>query len=341
MNVSDLGEFGLIERLTGVFETHYRPSRVPDAGHRLLLGIGDDAAVWEAPAGRTVFTCDAMVAGSHFDLSYSRPEDVGWRAMVSCQSDVAAMGFRPAYSTVTLGLTGAEPVEQVDGLYEGMAEACSRFDGRVVGGDVVRSKTMFVSVAMTGADPSADGGPPVRPMTRSGAKAGDVVAVAGMLGGSAGGLRLLMRGDHSQGPDTTALVHAHRRPEPRVEAGVWLAANGVACAVDVSDGLIDDLGRVCGASGVAASVRLAELPVEPALKTMFPDEWPDLALGGGEGYQLLFTASADVVVEAKAVDASITAIGEIVAGDPKVTILAEDGSPIKTTASGFDHFGER
>ena len=338
MNVSDLGEFGLIERLTGVFADNYRPpeSRA-DGRFELLIGVGDDAAAWAGPAGTTVLTCDAMVAGTHFDLAYAAPGDVGWRAMVSCQSDVAAMGFRPAFSTVTLGLTGSEPAEQLDELYVGMAQACSHFGGRVVGGDIVRSKTMFISVAMVGTDPSSDPEKPARPMTRSAAEPGDVIAVTGPVGASAGGLRLLISGAETNVTEAT-LTHAHLRPEPRVMTGIWLAASGVTCAVDVSDGLVDDLGRVCRASGAAARLRLSEIPVDPALKKVFPDDWLELALGGGEGYQLLFTAPAEVVDAARSTDPSIVAIGEIAAGPPRVTVLDDTGTPIEAGVAGFDHF---
>ncbi len=344
MNVSNLGEFSLIERLTSVFADNYRPpeSRANDR-FELLIGVGDDAAAWSGPAGTTVLTCDAMVAGTHFDLAYAAPGDVGWRAMVSCQSDVAAMGFRPAFSTVTLGLTGNEPAEQMDELYVGMAQACSHFGGRLVGGDIVRSKTMFISVAMVGTDPSADPDMPGRPMTRSGAEPGDVIAVTGPVGGSAGGLRLLISSSDAHADAETnvtgaMLTHAHLRPEPRVATGIWLATNGVACAVDVSDGLVDDLGRVCRASAVAARVQLSKIPVDPALKKVFPDDWLEMALGGGEGYQLLFTAPASVVQAAQRTDPAIVAIGEIAAGPSQVTVLDDTGTPIKTDVAGFDHF---
>ncbi len=338
--VSRLSEFGLIERLVSVFDRNFRPEGEPLDGLALVLGNGDDAAAWEGPAGATVFTCDAMVDGSHFDLSYSTPADVGWRSMVSCQSDIAAMGFHPTYSTVSLGLTGTESPDLLDDLYTGMAQACSRFGGRVVGGDVVRSGTMFISVAMVGAASHGVGETAARPMTRSGAKPGDVIALTGPLGGSAGGLKLLMSGPVPGGPSGqgATLVQAHRRPEPAVTTGVWLAANGVACASDISDGLTADLGRVCRASGAAAVIRLAEVPVEPALRAVFPNDWVDLALGGGEGYQLLFTASAEVVEAARAAYPAITPIGKVVAGEPQVTVLDENDEQVKPGITGFEHF---
>jgi thiamine-monophosphate kinase len=207
----------------------------------------------------------------------------------------------------------------------------------VVGGDVVRSTAMFISVAMVGAQANGEDEMTIRPMTRSGAKPGDVIAVTGPLGGSAGGLRLLMSGASPDGPEAT-LIRAHRRPEPSVATGVWLAANGVACAVDISDGLTADLGRVCRASNAAAIIQLADLPVEPELKAAFPDDWPEMALGGGEGYQLLFAAPAKVVEVARTMNPAITPIGEIVAGEPQVTVLDKNGEQVKPSSAGHDHF---
>ena len=338
VSVQELGEFGLIDRLRRVFETNYSRRGERDDPFRLLVGNGDDAAAWDGPAGTTVLTCDAMAAGTHFDLAYSKPEDVGWRAMVSCQSDIAAMGYVPAYSTVTVGLTGQEDAETVDHLYVGMAQACSRYGGRIVGGDVVRAVGLFLSVAMIGADPSAPTGRPTRPMTRSAARAGDVIAVAGPVGGSAGGLKILKEGVDARGPDAEALVREHLRPRPRVWTAIRLAAAGVRCAVDISDGLLADLMRVCGSSGKSAVVRIADLPVQPELKAVFPDDWRELALSGGEGYQLLFTARKELVDSSREVDPDVVAIGEVLDGQGEVSVVAEDGSRIEGR-SGFDHFG--
>ncbi len=337
MSVGELGEFGLIDRLSRVFETNYSRRGERDDPFRLLVENGDDAAAWVGPAGTTVLTCDAMVAGTHFDFAYSSPEDVGWRAMVSCQSDIAAMGFVPAYSTVTVGLTGTEEAETIERLYVGMAQACSRYGGRIVGGDVVRAVGIFLSVAMVGADPSAAAGRPTRPMMRSAAREGDVIAVTGPVGGSAGGLRVLKDGMDLRVSDAQSLVRAHLRPRPRVSTAIRLAAAGVRCAVDISDGLLADLTRVCGSSGKGALVRMADLPVQPELKVVFPDDWREMAISGGEGYQLLFTAPEGLIDTAREVDPDIVSIGEVLDGQLGVSVVDEDGSRIEGR-SGFDHF---
>ena len=337
MSVQELGEFGLIDRLRHVFEANYSHRGERGDPLRLLVENGDDAAAWDGPAGTTVLTCDAMAAGTHFDLAYSSPEDVGWRAMVSCQSDIAAMGFLPSYSTVTVGLTGEEDAETVERMYVGMAQACSRYGGRIVGGDVVRAVGVFISVAMIGADPSVSTGRATRPMTRSAARAGDVIAVTGPVGGSAGGLEILKEGKDALGTDAEALVRAHLRPRPRVWTAIRLAAAGVRCAVDISDGLLADLMRVCESSGKGAVVRTAELPVQPELKAVFPDDWRELALSGGEGYQLLFTAPRELVDAAREIDPDIVSIGEVLDDQREVSVVTEDGSSFEGRI-GFDHF---
>ena len=335
--VRDLGEFGLIEVLAAAFEADFSPyhgMREP----RLKVANGDDSAAWEAPAGTSVLTCDAIAAGSHFDLAHSDPEDVGWRAVAACQSDIAAMGFAPSHSTVTLGLTGDEDVEMVRRIYGGMAQACSRFGGRVVGGDVIRAGTLFLSVAMVGVDPAAGDAAPTRPMTRADARPGDVIAVTGPLGGSAGGLRLLMAGQGAMGGAARSLVRAHLRPEPRVETGIFLAGAGVRCAIDVSDGLGADLGRICRASGVGAVIDLDDLPAHPALPGAFPDDWRRMALSGGEDYQILFAAPSHLVDLARRADPSIAPIGRMEAGEPSVRVTGGDGDEMEA-GGGFDHFG--
>jgi thiamine-monophosphate kinase len=259
--------------------------------------------------------------------------------MVSCQSDVAAMGFMPRYSTITLGLRGNETCDLIDRIYVGMAKACSQFGGRVVGGDVVRSETMFISVAMVGSGPATDHRQVTRPMMRSAAQQGDVIAVTGPLGNSAGGLKLLMSNRSVQDSATTMLMDAHRRPEPMVRAGIWLAANGIRCAVDISDGLIDDLTRICIASGVGAKLQLSKLPVDPELKSIFPDKWRDMALGGGEGYQLAFTIPTNVLKEIQnSTEIPVIEIGQIIAGDPKVILLDSAGTEVTLCSTGFEHF---
>ena len=329
MLISDLGEFGLINKLSLAIDSggESRPG--------LRISIGDDAAAWDAPAGTTVLTTDTMVEGVHFDLAWMDWADLGWKAIAVNLSDVAAMGCAPTYGVVTLGLRDDLPVDGVAAMYGGMAVACKRFGCTVVGGDTVRSPVFFVTVAMQGSTGPADS-----LLTRGGASPGDAVAVTGAVGSSAAGLRILRGGAGSIDAATASrLTSAHRRPEPRVAEGRALAMAGASAAIDVSDGLLADLTKLCEASGVDAELHAPSVPVDPLLKAAFADDWLELAITGGEDYELLFTAPRDVVERVIAeVDVPITVIGEVIAGRGTVTVLDASGAAFDLDGRGWDHF---
>lgn len=331
MFVKNLGEFQLIDLLASALGAEHD---VAPPG-RLLLSIGDDAAAWRGADEATVLTTDTMVEGVHFSLDWTDWESLGWKAMATNQSDIAAMGCTPMYAVVSLGLRGDLPVEGLAGMYRGMAAARSANGGAVVGGDVVRSPTFFVTVAMTG---SAEGDEPL--LTRDTARPGDIVAVTGALGSSAGGLRILQADPAVDGEAETYLRSAHNRPVPRVPEGRTLRALGVTAAIDVSDGLVSDLGKVCVASGVGIDLLADSVPVDDRLKLAFPDEWLRLALSGGEDYELAFAAPAKIVEEAqKALDVHVTPIGRVREGDG-VRVLDADGVAMPVGHGGWDHFGK-
>ena len=330
MRVKDIGEFRLIDMLIEVLDT-----QDADAG-ALTVAAGDDAAAWSGPAGITVMTTDTLVDRVHFDLGRTSWRDLGWKSVAVNLSDIAAMGCRPAHSVVTLGLPGDTPVNGLTELYRGMVEACRRHGGILVGGDVVRSEALFVTVAMTGIAGSGDG--PL--LTRGAARPGDRVAVTGSLGSSAGGLKALVEGQVSNVEGAERLRAAHNRPEPRVREGVLLRRHGVEAAIDVSDGLVDDLAKLCRASGVGARVHADALPVDGALRAAFPSEWRELALSGGEDYELLFAAPPPVMDRTlSALEVEATVIGEIVAEAEGVAVLDAAGEPIALERGGWDHFG--
>ena len=340
MLVRDVGEFELIGMLADVLETE-ESSRRADPGdggqHALRLSIGDDAAAWDAPAGATVLTTDTMVAGVHFTTDTTSWRDLGWKAVAVNLSDIAAMGAWPTFSVVTLGLTGAEPVDSVKAMYEGMKELCGQFGTRVIGGDVVRAPVLFITVAMTGA--AQEHGAPL--LTRDAARPGDLIAVTGSLGCSAGGLALIEeKAETSSSPGVAHLLEAHRRPMPRVREGCALVRHGVETAMDVSDGLVADLAKLCEASRVSAVVWADRLPIDEHLTAAFPGQCLSMALEGGEDYELLFTAPTNVVERASAdFDVPVTVIGEIRGEGHGVEVLDADGKPIGVGAGGWDHFG--
>ena len=219
-------------------------------------------------------------------------------------------------------------------MYRGMMDICAEFGARIIGGDMVRSPVAFVTVALTGI---AAG----QPMVRTAALPGHQVAVSGPVGGSAGGLRQLLAGLEKSGDGESELVALHRRPRPHIAAGLALAAAGVNSAMDVSDGLVDDLGKLCTASRCRRPNILRPGTRDPCtLKAAFPDDWLDLALYGGEDYVLLFTAPEDIMSAAMMeLGEGASVIGEITDADPGVvTIVDASGVPLTRTGAGWDHF---
>jgi len=225
-----------------------------------------------------LLAADAVVAGVHCDLDLVGLDDMGWKAIVANVSDVAAVGGRPCYALVTV----AGPLATIDFdlLYDGLVAASNAYECPIVGGDLSTSVTLVVSVAVVG----DAGGPEPPPVLRSGALPGDVLFVTGPLGSSAAGLELLRTGKSSEAPD---LVLSHRRPRARLDEGTAARVGGATAMIDVSDGLSSDLRHLAEASGVG--VVLDRVPVAIGVSRV-SDDPEAMALGGGEDYELLFTA---------------------------------------------------
>lgn len=330
------GEFALIASLKALLAER-RPVRIPAGAHGLLVGIGDDCAVWRCGDTVQLATTDTMVDGVHFRRPTTGWRDLGWKALAVNLSDIAAMGGAPDYALVTLGLP--PDVDQADilDLYHGLQDCATAFSTELAGGDIVRSRQLFISVALIGrAGSSAPF--PNSVLLRSTAQPGDAIAVTGWLGSSAGGLHLL-DGAGTVTTDTAVLAAAHRRPEPRLGSGRLALDAGVRCGMDISDGLAGDLEKLCLASGAAAEVELAALPVAPALRSAFPDRWEDLALSGGEDYELLLCAPAEVLTAvAERSEVPVTIIGTVTAGPPgRVVIRDREGVPRPVERAGWDH----
>ena len=332
MRISELGEFGLIALVQRWTQAAGFPT---DSPFQLAVDNGDDAAAVTFRRGPVteLYTTDTMVDGIHFTAATTPWRDLGWKAIASNISDVAAMGGQPGVALITLGLPPDTEVSAIEELYAGMTEICRDFGARIVGGDMVRSPVAFITVALTGI---AAG----EPTLRTAAKPGYQVAVTGPVGGSAAGLRALLDPPAQRGKVVETLIDQHRRPRPHVAEGKILTAAGVRSAMDVSDGLADDLGKLCAASGVSATLWAAQIPVEPALQEVFPSDWLDLALYGGEDYVLLFTAPPDTmdttIIE---LPPGAAVVGEITPGPPgEVTVLDSDGTPRTRRGAGWDHF---
>ena len=342
MQVKDIGEFQLIETLGEIIGTEGLSlvERSGLLGFRLRLSIGDDAAAWDGPAGARVLTTDALVEGVHFDLGRTGWAELGWKSLAVNLSDIAAMGCVPLYSVITLGLRGDLPVDGLAEMYRGMLQACHLHGGAIVGGDVVRSPVFFVAISMVGVASARGNGPEEQPLlSRASANHGEEIAVTGSLGCAAGGLRMMLQGLGFDDETSAHLRDAHNRPTPRVAAGVLLARHGVVAAIDISDGLVGDLGKLCEASGLGAEIHLGRLPADEFLKRAYPEQWLSLVLSGGEDYELLFTASPQVVDKlSNLLDVPVTVIGNIVKEPCRVTVLDRRGDTVKVEGSGWDHF---
>ncbi len=328
MKVGELGEFGLIEVLS-------RIAPRGDESHRILVGIGDDAAAWRSDGLAVLATTDALVEGVHF-TSLTPWYDLGWKALVAGLSDVAAMGGDPRYALIALSLTEQTEVEDVSRMYLGMAEVAVRFGVAIVGGNISRAASTMITVTVIGRVEEG------RILTRSAALPGDLIAVTGHLGSSAAGMTMLNSGLDFRPEVKTFLRAAHLQPLPRVACGRHFAARGVKSAIDISDGLIADLGHVCRSSGVGAVVWADRVPVHSAVREAFPEGYLNLALSGGEDYELIFTASRDVMEGAidsldTSEDCPVTVIGETTAGEG-IVVLREDGRPYLSESTGWDHF---
>jgi thiamine-monophosphate kinase len=279
MRVSEIGEFGLIRLLTREIGVDFEGrGATPRPG--LEVDTGDDAVVTAASGAPIVWTTDTMVDGVHFLPGRTSWRDTGWKALAVNVSDIAAMGATPEYALVTLCLPDSFCVEDALELYRGLVECSKAFGVTVAGGDVVRSPIFTVTVALCGrASADAEGRPLV--LRRAAAKPGDAVAVTGTVGDAAGGVRLLTAGGE-RAADAAALLRAQERPLPRVDAGLAAVAAGIRCGMDVSDGLVQDLGHIAVSSGVAISLDAASVPLSPSLRRVFPEDALDLALTGGE-----------------------------------------------------------
>ena len=336
MRVSDLGEFGLIELIRQWTQPAADDGAAggDNSAYHIVVGNGDDAAAARLCRPLTeLYTTDTMVDGVHFTARTTPWRDLGWKALASNISDIAAMGGRPALALVTLGLPPDTPVSSVQDLYAGMSEIAAAYGAQIIGGDLVRAPIALITVALTGITDGV-------PLVRSAARPGHQVAVSGPVGSSAGGLRMLLDAADDGGIDPeNPLVQAHRRPRPHIAAGRILAESGVGAAMDVSDGLAADLGKLAVASGVAGRIMIDRVPVSAALKTAYPADWQALALYGGEDYVLLFTAPPDTMATALSRIPEAAVIGEIVAGTPgSVEIVGSDGNPVAANAAGWDHF---
>ncbi len=331
MKISELGEFGLIDRLSNLIDKN-RTESVSN----ILIDKGDDAAAWRTDSAINLTTVDCLVQDVHFNLEKSDWRELGWKTLAVSLSDIAAMGGTPRYALFSLALPEETDVNDVAELYRGILELGNKYNVQIIGGNISKAPIVFIDSIVYGVAETPD-----IMLTRSAAKPGDEIAVTGYLGAAAGGLQIIKNDLSFSDEINKPLLQALNTPLPRIDEGQKLAANGVKCAMDISDGLVADLEHICRASHSGAVIDINAVPVHPALKSAFGDDALDMALSGGEDYELLFTAPHDIVENIKKqINCPATVIGKIVADDERRVTLDNAGRPYIPSDKGWNHFGK-
>ncbi len=312
--VSDVGEFGLIREFVGRFEQ----------GPRVFVGPGDDAAVVRTPKGHVVVSTDLVVENRHFRRDWATATDVGRRAAAQNLSDINAMGGSATALTVGLTLPADLPAQWVLDLADGIAAEAGEVGASIVGGDITRGSEVVIAVTVLGECE-------VAPVLRSGARAGDVLALCGRQGWAAAGLAVLGRGFRSP----RVLVEAHQRPEPPYAAGPAAARAGATSMIDVSDGLVADAGHLAAHSGVDLDIRSDAFELDEPLRAVGAALGVDpmeFILGGGEDHPLLATFPAG-----SPLPDGFRAIGTVASAAGEHGVVTVDGATYEGTA-GWSHF---
>ena len=312
MKVKDIGEFGLIERIT---------KKLKDKD--VLVGIGDDAAVIKTEKGLQVLTTDCLVEGDHFRREWFTPEQIGMKAIEINVSDIAAMGAIPKYVLVELALPEDLDVEFVEELYKGMWKVCDKYNIEVIGGNMTHCENIIISITLTGEVDKNN------LCLRRGAKPGDFIFVSGHLGNGRAGLRLFQ--EDLKGFEQVR--KSYLEPKAQLETALKIAtyANSM---IDVSDGLAPEIKHICDESNCGAIIYKDKIPIKDEVRnvarTLNEDEY-DYALFGGEDFELVFTVSKEKLDKVNGL-----LVGEIIKN--KEIKLSSNGKEKEITESGYDHF---
>jgi thiamine-monophosphate kinase len=335
--VSDIGEFGLIRRIGDLLK------REGIRSDRVTVGIGDDTASFAPrPGYELLVTCDCMVEGRHYLPRYIRPLDLGRRGMTLNISDIGAMGGKPLYALISLGLKGETFVRDIEEMYRGFLVELTPFDASIIGGNLTQSGNgMFIDITLIG---EVEQGKGVR---RSGAKPGDAILVTGYPGQAGAGLQLLL-----QSPDDTQLlghplVKVYNTPSHRAQLGAAIAQAGCATAmIDTSDGFLGDLGHICEESGVGAELFREKIPVSEDLRkaalVLHRDPY-DFFLGESDDYELVITCRPqDVALLRSTVSrcgsVPLAEVGRITGASHQIILLSPGGERRALKPSSWDHF---
>jgi thiamine-monophosphate kinase len=323
MQLRELGEFPFLRLLR---------ERVP-TDPRVLLGLGDDCAA-VALSDTTILTTDAMIENVHFRREWASFFTLGEKAFTINASDIAAMGGEPTFALLSLGVPQECEVENLNAFFDGFIHAAGTCGATLIGGNMSAAPCLMLSVTLLGRAPHGV-------ITRAGAQPGDDLYVTGTPGDAALGLRMLQEGRN----DTFAQAVKARflSPSARLVVGQEVAARGLVTAmIDVSDGLLQDLGHLCEGSHVGAVVEASMLPLSVEYRALLGDQDRSLALTGGEDYELLFSAAVEhrvtIATLAKESGCLITCIGRVVPQDEGLNVRGPDGILYTPTRAGYDHF---
>jgi len=336
MKLRELGEFAFLDALRARV-TRRVDSSVP-RGSRVLLGLGDDCAAVSL-SGLTLLTTDALIEEVHFRRAWTSLRTIGHKAFAVNASDIAAMGGVPIFALLSLGLPIELSVEELNEFFDGFVAEASVYGVVLVGGNLSVASCLMISVTLLGRAPYGI-------ITRGGMHVGEGLYVTGTLGDAALGLRLLQQGEKSG-----LAVERFLRPSARVRTGQLLARRKLAGGmIDVSDGLLQDLGHLCAESHVGAVIEGHCLPLSNTYTTLAAEQnWQvkvkhiwELALTGGEDYELLFSAPAgrarSLQRVARESGCPITRVGRVVEEDRGVVVVDQAGQPCEIKGKGYDHF---
>jgi thiamine-monophosphate kinase len=333
LKINEIGEFGLIESIKKDCITSLEG---------VVKGIGDDCAVFHSSSGRVLLlTTDMLVEDIHFLPNTITPYHLGRKAIAVNLSDIAAMGGRPLVALISLAIPAKTEVEKIQELYRGMREICGLYSVNIVGGDTVASPdNLIINISLIG---DAD---EQEVLYRSGARPGDKIYLTGTVGDSSAGLSILKREISPQESLCGHFIKAHNEPEPLIKTGKVIAESRLASAmIDLSDGLLSDLGHICEESRVGAVLSKDKIPLSQELKSLAAHagfDPLDFALSGGEDYVLLVTVPAAKTQDFELAYRDSTSSPVFVIGDIReekgIGIMNENGSVQDLAPEGFDHF---
>jgi thiamine-monophosphate kinase len=346
-NIAEVGEAGLINHIADIVNVRVENA---DLHENLIIGIGDDTAVYKPTPGKTaLLTTDSFIEGVHFDLTFTSFQHLGWKAIAANLSDIAAMGGSPRYAVIAISIPKKISLEMIEEFYQGAAAACKKYSCLIVGGDTTASiGNMAVSVALTG---EAD---EQKILYRKGAQPGDLICVSGHLGASHAGLKILQREKkrflESSNPAEfqpnlapfAIALEKHLMPKPRFDIAALLTEKVTThCAIDISDGLASEVHRICTASKTGAKIYEHNLPLDSNTQQIaqeFTESPSTFALYGGEEYELLFTMTDQEFEKLESITSDVTIVGRITQQSEGIELVKENGEPEALPFAGWDHF---